>query len=58
MRNNQNQLEIANPELLVFTDQYLLISVLGGIKLNSLERMRVTLKIERKRVSIYLSGIA
>jgi DNA primase/DNA-binding MarR family transcriptional regulator len=38
----------ANPELLVYDKGELLITVLGGIKLTGLDRMRVTLKIEHK----------
>ena len=36
----------ANPELLVYDKGELLITVLGGIKLTGLDRMRVTLKVE------------
>ena len=38
----------ANPELLVYDNCELLITVLGGIKLTGLDRMRVTLKVEHK----------
>jgi DNA primase len=38
----------ANPELLVYDKGELLITVLGGIKLTGLDRMRVTLKVEHK----------
>jgi DNA primase/DNA-binding MarR family transcriptional regulator len=38
----------ANPELLVYDSGELLITVLGGIKLTGLDRMKVTLKIEHK----------
>ncbi|HXD78704.1 MAG TPA: CHC2 zinc finger domain-containing protein [Puia sp.] len=38
----------ANPELLVYDMGELLITVLGGIKLTGLDRMKVTLKIEHK----------
>jgi DNA primase len=38
----------ANPELLVYDNGELLITVLGGIKLTGLDRMRVTLKVEHK----------
>ena len=37
----------SNPQLLVFTSEGLQITVLGGIKLTSLDRLRVTLKLER-----------
>jgi DNA-binding MarR family transcriptional regulator len=42
------QLITANPELLVYDNCELLITVLGGIKLTGLDRMRVTLKVEHK----------
>ncbi len=42
------QLITANPELLVYDNGELLITVLGGIKLTGLDRMRVTLKVEHK----------
>jgi DNA primase len=42
------QLITANPELLVYDKGELLITVLGGIKLTGLDRMRVTLKVEHK----------
>ena len=38
----------ANPELLVYDSGELLITVLGGVKLTGLDRMRVTLKVEHK----------
>jgi DNA primase len=38
----------ANPELLIYDSGELLITVLGGIKLTGLDRMRVTLKVEHK----------
>jgi len=38
----------ANPELLVYDSGELLITVLGGIKLTGLDRMKVTLKVEHK----------
>jgi DNA primase len=41
----------ANPELLVYDNCELLITVLGGIKLTGLDRMRVTLKVEHKAKS-------
>ena len=40
-----------NEELLQFSSQALLISILGGIKLSSLDRLRVTLKLEQVQVS-------
>jgi len=41
----------ANPELLVYDSGELLITVLGGIKLTGLDRMKVTLKVEHKAQS-------
>jgi DNA primase len=38
----------ANPELLIYDNGALLITVLGGIKLTGLDRMKVTLKVEHK----------
>lgn len=38
----------ANPELLIYDSGALLITVLGGIKLTGLDRMKVTLKVEHK----------
>lgn len=42
------QLITANPELLVYDNGELVITVLGGIKLTGLDRLRVTLKVEHK----------
>jgi hypothetical protein len=42
------KLVTANPELLVYDSGELLITVLGGIKLTGLDRLRVTLKVEHK----------
>jgi DNA primase len=41
----------ANPELLFYDSGELLITVLGGIKLTGLDRLRVTLKVEHKAKS-------
>jgi DNA primase len=38
----------ANPELLVYDQGELVITVLGGVKLTGLDRMRVTVKVEHK----------
>jgi len=43
-----SRLITANPELLVYDSGELLITVLGGIKLTGLDRMKVTLKVEHK----------
>ncbi len=40
-----------NPELLMYDHGELLITVLGGIKLTGLDRLRVTLKVEHKAKS-------
>jgi len=42
------QLITANPELLIYDKGELRITVLGGIKLTGLDRLRVTLKVEHK----------
>jgi DNA primase len=46
--SSENKLITANPELLVYDSGDLLITVLGGIKLTGLDRMKVTLKVEHK----------
>jgi DNA primase len=43
-----NKLITTNPELLIYDNCELLITVLGGIKITGLDRMRVTLKVEHK----------
>ncbi|MBS9463278.1 toprim domain-containing protein [Flagellimonas sp. 389] len=43
----KGKLDTSNSEYLVFEKQPLLISVLGGIGLHPIDKMRVTLKIER-----------
>jgi DNA primase len=43
-----SKLITTNPELLIYDNCELLITVLGGIKITGLDRMRVTLKIEHK----------
>jgi DNA primase/energy-coupling factor transporter ATP-binding protein EcfA2 len=45
------KLIITNPELLVYDNCELLITVLGGVKLAGLDRLRVTLKVEHKAIS-------
>ena len=42
-----SKINVTNPEHLVYQDEKLQINVLGGIKIEGLERMRVTLKIKR-----------
>ena len=46
--STESRLITANPELLVYDSGELLITVMGGIKLTGLDRMKVTLKIEHK----------
>lgn len=41
-----------NPESLIYEHEILRITVLGGVKLEGLDRMRVTLKIELKGTSV------
>jgi hypothetical protein len=45
MKTNQH-LIAANPEALVYDNGLLILTVLGGVKLEGLDRMRVTLKLE------------
>ncbi len=47
----KGKLNIENPELLTYETDKLLITILGGIKITGLDRMRVTLKIELKAYS-------
>lgn len=42
----EGKLNTTNPELLYYATEKLLITVLGGIKITGLDRLRVTLKIE------------
>ncbi|WP_142686756.1 CHC2 zinc finger domain-containing protein [Chitinophaga polysaccharea] len=46
---SDTRLNTANPELLIYDGGVLLITVLGGIKVTGLDRLRVTLKIEHKQ---------
>jgi hypothetical protein len=43
---------IVNPESLIYQNEILKLTVLGGIKLDGLDRMRSTLKIELKNSSV------
>ncbi len=47
----KSQFNTTNPELLTYESDTLLITILGGIKITGLDRMRVTLKIELKAYS-------
>ncbi|MEO0556503.1 MAG: hypothetical protein AAF149_25195 [Bacteroidota bacterium] len=49
---SKNQLITTNPEHLIYENDLLKLTVLGGIKLEGLDRMRVTLKIGLKDTSI------
>ena len=48
LQPRDTKLITTNPELLVYDNCELLITVLGGIKITGLDRMRVTLKVEHK----------
>jgi len=50
----RGKLNTANPELLLYETDLLHITILGGIKITGLDRLRVTLKIERKEYSHHL----
>ena len=52
LQQADNKLIAANPELLIYDNCELLITVLGGIKITGLDRMRVTLKVEHKEKSL------
>lgn len=43
---------VSNPESIIYEHEFLRITVLGGVKLEGLDRMRVTLKIELKQTSL------
>ena len=45
MRQQESRLITDSPELLVYLDGLLHVTILGGIKLSGLDRLRVTLKI-------------
>jgi hypothetical protein len=45
-------LNATNPESLIYEHELLKLTVLGGIKLEGLDRMRATLKIELKQGSV------
>ena len=45
------QLDATNPELLIYSTEHLLITILGGIKITGLDRLRVTLKVEPRQYS-------
>jgi DNA primase len=41
-----HKLQVENPEQIVYNNSLLILTVLGGVKLEGLDRLRVTLKIE------------
>jgi DNA primase len=49
LSDGDTRLNTSNPELLIYDGGVLLITVLGGIKVAGLDRLRVTLKIEHKQ---------
>jgi DNA primase len=48
---HHSQLDASNPELLYYQNGVLNFTVLGGIKITGLDKLRVTLKLESKRES-------
>ena len=54
-KNTPNgKLNVDNPELILYHTDLLTITILGGIKISGLDRMRVTVKIERLHRSHHL----
>ena len=49
---SKKKLNITNPQSLIYDNPLLTITVLGGIKLDGLDRMRTTLKIDLKNSSV------
>ncbi|MEM6644516.1 MAG: hypothetical protein AAF616_16170 [Bacteroidota bacterium] len=49
---SESKLHVGNPESLIYENELLKLTVLGGIKLEGLDRMRSTLKIELKGTSL------
>ncbi len=47
----KNNFNSTNPDQLIYENEFLIITVLGGIKLEGLDRMRVTLKVELNKSS-------
>jgi DNA primase len=47
-----NKLSVISPELLIYDNCELRISVLGGVRLSGLDRLRVTLKVEHKEKTV------
>jgi DNA primase len=53
-KSSRGKLHTENAELLVYKTNHLQITILGGIKITGLDRLRVTLKIEHKEYSHHL----
>jgi len=47
------ELNTTNPESLIYANDMLKQTVLGGIKLEGLDRMRVTLKVELNDLPVF-----
>ena len=52
--SQRGKLNIDNPELILYETDLLHITILGGIKITGLDRLRVTLKIEKTAYSHHL----
>jgi len=52
--NIKDKLNTDNPELILYETDLLHITILGGIKITGLDRLRVTLKIDKKEYSHHL----
>ena len=52
--STKGKLNTDNPELILYETDSLHITILGGIKITGLDRLRVTLKIEKKEYSHHL----
>lgn len=52
MTTEKSGFSFINPEQLVYQNQLLTLTVLGGIKLEGLDRMRATLKVQLKESSV------
>ena len=53
-KGHRVRLNTDNPELILYETDLLHITILGGIKITGLDRLRVTLKIEKKEYSHHL----
>ncbi|MEJ0101414.1 MAG: CHC2 zinc finger domain-containing protein [Bacteroidota bacterium] len=50
--SQQSKLNVSNPELLIYDNCELYFEILGGIKITGLDRMKVTLKVQRKEAPL------